>query len=112
MDSIMKLRVIAATLLAATLLVGCGSKESGEKLTGKAQGFGGEVTVEVTVDGDKITAVTATGDSETEGIGSKAIEELPGKIVEANSADVEVVSGATVTSTAIIDAVKSALESK
>ena len=110
----MKLRVIAATLLAATLLVGCGSKASGEKLTGKAEGFGGEVTVEVTVDGDKITAVTAKGDSETDGIGSKAIEELPGKIVEANSADVdvEVVSGATVTSTAIIDAVKSALESK
>ena len=50
----MKLRVIAATLLAATLLVGCGSKASGEKLTGKAEGFGGEVTVEVTVDGDKI----------------------------------------------------------
>lgn len=106
----MKLRVIAATLLAATLLVGCGSK--GEKLTGKAQGFGGEVTVEVTVDGDKIVEVTAKGDSETEGIGSKAIEELPGKIKEANSADVEGVSGATVTSNAIIDAVKSALESK
>ena len=108
----MKMRIIATTLLAATLLVGCGSKSAGETYKATAQGFGGEVTVEVTVDGDKITAVTATGDSETAGIGSKAIEELPGKIVEANSADVEVVSGATVTSNAIIDAVKSALETK
>lgn len=109
----MKLRVIAATLLAATLLVGCGSKGvsyNDGSYEGTAQGFGGEIKVEVTVEGNKITAVKATGDSETEGIGSKAIEELPGKIVEANSADVEAVAGASVSSKAIIEAVNAALE--
>ncbi len=79
-------------------------------LTGTAEGFGGDVTVTVVMDGDKIVSVEANGPDETPGIGSNAIEQLPAKIVEANSADVDVVSGATYTSKAIIEAVKIALE--
>ncbi len=60
--------------------------------------------------GGKIVDVKAEGANETQGIGTNAIDQLPGKIVEANSADVEVVSGATVTSNAIIEAVKSAIK--
>jgi len=82
----------------------------GETLTGTAKGFGGDVTVQVVMSGGKIVDVKAEGANETQGIGSNAIDQLPGKIVEANSADVEVVSGATVTSNAIIEAVKSAIK--
>ena len=108
------MKKVLLTLLCAsmlTTLTACGNqnKEAAETLTGKADGFGGEVTVEVTKEGDKITKVVAVGDKETEGVGSKAIEELPGKIVEANSADVEAVSGATITSEAIKYAVNNAL---
>ncbi len=78
-------------------------------LTGTAKGFGGDVTVTLTMDGDKITDVKIVGDGETPGVGTPAIEQLPAKIIEANSADVEVISGATVTSEAIIEAVKNAL---
>ncbi|WP_312811943.1 FMN-binding protein [Sedimentibacter sp.] len=78
-------------------------------LTGTAEGFGGDVTVTLTMDGDKITDVKIVGDGETPGVGTPAIEQLPAKIIEANSADVEVISGATVTSEAIIEAVKNAL---
>lgn len=78
-------------------------------LEGTAEGFGGEVKVTVTVTGDDITEVVAVGDSETPGIGSNAIEQLPAKIVEADSADVDVVAGATVTSNAIKEAVNNAL---
>ena len=79
-------------------------------LTATAKGFGGDVTVTVKTNGDKIVDVKAEGTDETPGIGTNAIDQLPGRIVEANSADVEVVSGATVTSNAIIEAVKSAIK--
>ncbi len=61
------------------------------------------------MDGDKITDVKIVGDGETPGVGTPAIEQLPAKIIEANSADVEVISGATITSNAIIEAVNNAL---
>ncbi len=80
-----------------------------ETLTGTAEGFGGEVSVTVTTEGGKIVNVEVIGDGETPGIGTMAIDQLPGKIVEANSADVDVVAGATFTSKAIIEAVKNAM---
>ena len=81
-----------------------------ETLTGKANGFMGPVTVTVTVEGDKITGVTVDSHNETNGIGTMAVEQLPAAIVAANSADVDVVANATVTSKAIIAAVKNALD--
>lgn len=73
------------------------------------KGFGGDVTVTVIVDANSITDVTAVGDSETAGIGSNAIEQLPAKILEAQSADVDVVAGCTMSSNAVIDAANAAL---
>ncbi len=89
-----------------------GGSGAGSTLTGTAEGFGGDVTVTVTMDGDKIAKVEAVGADETPGIGSNAIDELPEKIVEANSTEVDVVAGATYTSKAIIEAVNNALASK
>ena len=86
-----------------------GETVTGETLTGTAKGFGGDVTVTVVVDGDDILSVVAVGDSETQGIGTNAIEQLPAVIVEADSADVDGVSGATYTSNAIKEAVNLAL---
>ncbi len=83
-----------------------------QTLTGKAQGYGGEVTVKVMVNGDDIVSVEAMGEKETKGIGSNAIDQLPGKIAEADSTDVAAVSGATVTSKAIKEAVNEALKGK
>ncbi|GEM_PF-26730 len=76
--------------------------------TGKATGMG-EVTAELIVADGHIVGVNLTGDNETPGIGSKAIEELPAKIVEAQSADVDGVAGATITSNAVKEAVKAAM---
>jgi len=77
--------------------------------TASSKGFGGDVTVEVTVDGNKISKILVAGDKETENIGSKAIEELPNKMVEANSSEVDSITGATITSNAIKTAVNAAL---
>ncbi|MDF2949321.1 MAG: fumarate reductase/succinate dehydrogenase flavoprotein domain protein, partial [Sedimentibacter sp.] len=74
-------------------------------LEGTAQGYGGEVKVTVEVKGDDIISVNVVGEKETQGVGSNALEQLPDKIEAADSTDVEVVSGATVTSNAIKEAV-------
>ena len=111
---------IAALAMAAVVAVsllgyGCGSKSastaggvSGD-FTGTAKGMGGDVTVKVTMDGDKIAAVEVVSQNETAGISDPALEKVPAAIVEANSADVDGVAGATVTSDAIKNAVKDAL---
>ncbi|MGD9567617.1 MAG: FMN-binding protein [Sedimentibacter sp.] len=103
-------------LLMVTSLFGCASQTTTEPkaeavtLTGTGEGFGGDVTVTVTKEGDKITKVEAVGDKETAGIGDKAIKELPAKIVEANSTEVDVIGGATFSSKGIIYAVNNALD--
>ena len=80
---------------------------------GSAKGMGGEVPVTVTVAGGKITEVTVGENSETQGIGTKAIEQLPAKIVEAGTTEgVDAVAGATITSKAIFEAIATALSAK
>ena len=65
----------------------------------------------VTVKDGKLATVNVGDNSETQGIGSKAIEQLPSAIVAANGTEgVDAVSGATVTSKAIFTAVDEALE--
>ena len=77
--------------------------------TASADGHNGPVTVSVTVSADKIESVEITDHAETAGISDAAIADLPGAIVEAQSPNVDAVSGSTDTSTAIITAVKDAL---
>ena len=79
--------------------------------TAEGKGIGGKVPVTVEVKDGKIATVTVGDNSETEGIGSKAIEQLPAAIVEAGGTEgVDAVSGASVTSKAIFTAVDEALE--
>lgn len=98
--------LLFATVMLASL-VACGG--SGTSYTGSAESYGGELTVEVKMDGETITDVKVTKHTDTEGIGSIAVSEIPGAIVAANSTSVDVVTGATITSRAIISAVNSAI---
>ncbi len=73
-------------------------------------GIGGAVPVTVVVEGGRIASVEVGENGETQGIGSKAIEALPALIVEANgTTGVDAVSGATITSRAILSAVEECL---
>ena len=72
--------------------------------------FGEDVVVEVVADADEIYSVTVVENNETQGIGSMAVDQLPAKIVEAQSAEIDGVAGATMTSNAIKAAVTEALE--
>lgn len=98
-------------LLAIMMLVGLMSTGMAETVyTGEAKGFAGQIKVEVSVDGSVITGVNVVENSETQGVGTNAIDILPGKIVETQSIAVDTVAGCTVTSEALLEAVKAALE--
>lgn len=108
-----KTLLVLLCVLIVVSFAGCaGGGAEGTTLEGSAEGYGGEITVTVTKDGDDITAVEAVGENETEGVGTKALEQLPDAIAEADSTDVDNVSGATVTSDAIKKAVDNAIASE
>jgi uncharacterized protein with FMN-binding domain len=90
-----------------------GFETADNQYIGTGTGMDGDVTVRVTVDDGVISDVEVLDQNETPGIGSNAIDELPSKFIGLSSADeidaVDSVSGATVTSDALKEAVKAAL---
>ena len=113
---------VSALAMAAIIAVslfgyGCGAKPASTSsdagvsgdFTGTAKGFGGDVSVTLTLTDGAITGCTAEGKDETEGVGSQAIAKMPGEIAENGSIAVDGVSGATITSTAIKEAAAAAL---
>ncbi len=77
--------------------------------TGQGVGFGGTVSVTITVDEDSILEAEAVGDDETPEVGGAALDELAQQIVDAQSADIDGVSGASFTSAGITDAAAAAI---
>lgn len=123
-------RIIACVLICVLMLTAAGCGQSGTKsettevvaitegvkaqytpgtYEAITQGFGGTITVKVTVDADRIVDVIAEADGETEGIGSEALKQLPAQIIEANGTDIEGVTGASYSSSGILEAVENAL---
>ncbi len=133
----MKKKVLAVTLFAASAsLAACSQKETPppateaattapqetttaaateaapktEVKTGEGKGYGGPITAEVTLEGDKIVDLKLTGDKETPGIGADALEPLREAILEKGGLDgVDMVVGATWTSNGVFEAVGTAL---
>ncbi len=108
---------MAAVIAVSLFGYGCGAKSASTSsdagvsgdFTATAKGFGGDVSVTLTLTDGAITGCTAEGKDETEGVGSQAIAKMPGEIAESGSIAVDGVSGATITSTAIKEAAAAAL---
>ena len=77
--------------------------------TGSSKGFGGDVNVTLTVSENAMDALTIEGDHETENIGSFAVSMLGDRILDAQSPNIDALTGATVTSGAILRALQQAL---
>ena len=105
------MKKLLSLLLAAVMLLALAVPAYADTQTATGSGIGidGPIVVEVTADETTIYAVNILEQNETPGIGSVAVEKLPGAIVEANSIEVDGISGATVSSTAIKTAVTEAL---
>ncbi|MDR0998780.1 MAG: FMN-binding protein [Treponema sp.] len=72
---------------------------------GQVAGFGGPLDISTTFSADAITNIVINSHSETPSIGTIALADIPPAIIAAQRLDVDVVSGATVTSKAILQAV-------
>lgn len=124
----MKRQTITISILLAaslTILSGCGASNTDTKAayeigesgtwtdgtyTETAKGKNGSFDVTVIIGGGTISSVTVGDNKETPDRGGVAINQLPDQIVEAQSYEVDAVSGATVTSDGIKDAVARCLE--
>ncbi|MGI5116098.1 flavocytochrome c [Treponema sp. SP13] len=79
--------------------------------TGKAQGMGGALTVEVKLTDSEIESVTVTKHNETPGISDPAIEKISAQIVAFQKTNLDVIGGCSITSRAIMQAADAALKS-
>ncbi len=101
------------------VITGCSDKETTNdeaKLsfepgtyTAEIDGNNGPITVEVTFSADKIEQVNIVEHFETEGLGDEAMETIASLIVDEQSLDVDTVTGATVASDAVLQAVEDAV---
>ncbi len=112
------MKKIISILLSATMLMGLTACSASETQKAKFEagtyeatqkGYGGDLTLAVTVSETEITKVEILSHSETAGISDTAIETLPAGIVENQTVALDTVAGATFTSTAILEAAKAAL---
>mgnify|MGYP004460743549 FL=1 len=79
--------------------------------TASAEGFGGPITVQVTILNDKIDSITiVSAEGETSSYFTKA-RHVISTILDEQTPEVDAISGATYSSTGILNAVKSALAS-
>lgn len=78
--------------------------------TGEAQGFGGPVSMEVVIEDGKITEVNILSAEKEDGAYLTMAKDIIPAIIDAQSAEVDTISGATFSSTGIKDAVAIALE--
>lgn len=120
MESISRRNFIAAAGTAASVaLAGCASSALADAAaglvpgtyTGTADGISSAVSVTVTVaDDGTISDVMVDSSGETAEIGAAAADDLAGQLFAAGSADIDGVSGATITSGAAKKAMKEALK--
>ena len=98
------------------LLFGCsesrgsGSAYQAGTYTASAEGYGGDVTVEVEFDNESILSVTILSQNETESVAGQALKEIPEQIVEAQTSEVDAITSATITSDAIMTAVADCIQ--
>lgn len=128
MKHLRKLPVLLLSGAMVLSLAACGAQSGGttpaptgstaaqaQTYTASAKGYGGDVTVTLTVTGSTVDSLTVEGAGETEAIGGAAItgfnETFAGYAGQYVSqvAEVDAVSGATLTSAAVQDALKDVL---
>ena len=109
----MKRKLIWSLVLAIAMMATCSAFADGAYLAGEyvgeAMGFGGMVKVCLTVSDTEITDVAIEANDETPAIGGNALSELKEQILAAGSAEIDGVSGATMTSNGVKEAAANAL---
>jgi fumarate reductase flavoprotein subunit len=100
---------LAAAFFACATLNRLASYEPG-RYEGRGQGYGGTIRVLVETDASSIIDIEIADHNEDPLIGGEALSELKEAVLEADSTDIDAVTGATETSEGFLDAVNNALE--
>ncbi len=105
--------ILFISSLFASLLLSCGTEKviynSGE-YEGIGQGHHGPIRVIVTTDEYRIKDIKIIEEYEMPELAKIVYEKVPRKVIKTNSADVDVVAGASYTSIGLIDAIKDGLK--
>lgn len=110
----MKKIVLMLVMLSLIFTVGCQAKKGSftdGTYTGEGEGKYGPIKVEVLVEKGNINTINILEHNETPGLSDPILEQIPASIIKEQSTEVDAISGATITSNAIITAVKNALTS-
>lgn len=112
----MKKALLGAIISFALFLTACGGSSKGYNFKagtyeGSGTGKNGSIKVSVEVTNDSIKKVDILEQNETPSIAKDALEKIPQNIVKEQSLAIDTISGATITSQGILDAVKDALSS-
>ena len=78
--------------------------------TGEADGFGGTIQVEVKIEKNMIAEINVVSAEKEDGAYLSMAKDIIPKIIDAQSADIDTISGATFSSTGIKNASEQALE--
>lgn len=76
---------------------------------GVGEGYGGPITLDLTVKDGKISDINVKDHKETDGISDPAFKKIPAEIIEKQSAEVDTVSGCTTSSKGLIAASQAAI---
>ena len=106
-----QLKAAAIASIAALAATAASAVPADGTYTGTAQGRNAPVKVEVTITSGKIASVKVVDQKETKGISDPALAKIPGEIVAGQTTNVDLVSGATYTSKAVVEATAAALKS-
>lgn len=120
MDKTKKLTVIFIFVF-AIVLAACGKTETNYNIgdsgswkdgiyTETAKGKKGDFDVTVIISDGKISDIQIGDNKETPDLGGKAIAELPAEMIKGQTCEVDAISGATITSDGMKDAVARCLE--
>ena len=107
------MKKILSIALALMLALGCLTAALAEDATvyeATTPGHNAPITVAVTVSGDRIEKVEVPVENETIGVGKVAIDRMTQRIVDEQSLAVDVVTGASITSRAILRGAEEALK--
>jgi fumarate reductase flavoprotein subunit len=107
--------LIMAVAILGVMLIGCKKIDpeevGGETYTANAAGYGGDVTIDLIVAADgKINSIKVDAPKEAPEIGGAAIPIIAKQIIATQSLSIDAVSGATITSTAVLTATENALK--
>lgn len=101
--------LLVISFIAILLALPAPAVEASETYSGTGDGYYAPITVEVGISDGKIVSIRVTDHDDTPGLADGAIETTINRIIDAQSTDVDAVSGATFTSFGVMDAVDEAL---